>query len=53
MDLNYLHHRHQVSVFMADNAASDEARKVHRELADRYAARIAAVKRPFLTIAAA
>ena len=53
MDLNYLHHRYQVSVVMADNAASDEARKAHRELADRYAARIAAVKSPLLTIATA
>jgi hypothetical protein len=53
MDLNYLYQRHQVSLFMADNAASDEARRVHRELADRYAARIADAKRPVLTIAAA
>ena len=41
MDLNYLYHRHQISIFMADNAASEEARRVHRELGKRYAARIA------------
>lgn len=44
MDLNYLYHRHQVSLFMADNAASQQARQAHRELADRYAVRIADAK---------
>lgn len=53
MGLNYLYHRHQVSLFMATNAASDEARRVHRELTDRYAAEIAEAKIPALTIAAA
>ena len=53
MDLNDLYHRHQVSLFMAANARSDEARRVHRELAERYAAQIAAAKIPVLTIAAA
>lgn len=53
MDLNYLYHRHQVSIFMAANAASDEARRVHRELAERYAAQIAHAKLPVLTTAAA
>lgn len=41
MDLNYLYHRHQVSLYMAKNAASEDARQIHRELADRYGARIA------------
>lgn len=46
MDLNYLYQRHQVSLFMADNAASQQARRVHRELADTYASRIAEAKNP-------
>lgn len=52
MDLNYLCRRHQVSLFMADNAASEQARQVHRELAGRYAARIADAKAPVPAIAA-
>jgi hypothetical protein len=44
MDLNYLYHRHQVSLFMADHAASEPARRIHRELADSYASRIAGAK---------
>lgn len=46
MDLNYLYHRRQISLFMADNAASEAARRVHFELAETYAARIAAAKNP-------
>jgi hypothetical protein len=53
VDVNYLYHRHQVSLFMADNAASEGARRVHREFADHYAAQIAVVKRPNATIATA
>jgi hypothetical protein len=52
MDLNYLYHRHQISLFMADNAASEEARCIHRELAERYAGRIADVRKPFRTMEA-
>jgi hypothetical protein len=44
MDLNYLYQRHQVSLFMAEKAASEEARRTHREFAERYAASIAAAK---------
>lgn len=44
LDLNYLYHRHQVSLFMADNADCEQSRRVHRELADGYAARIAQAK---------
>lgn len=44
MDLNYLYHRHQISLFMADNADCERSRRVHRELADGYAARIAQAK---------
>lgn len=41
MDLNYLHHRQQVSLFMSENASSDCARLVHRQMAADYAALIA------------
>ena len=41
VDLNYLYQRQQVSQFWADNADSDEVRRVHRDFAERYAARIA------------
>lgn len=51
MDLNYLYHRHQVSLFMADNATTQQARQIHRELAGRYAARIAEAKTPVLVMA--
>lgn len=46
MDLNYLYQRQQVSRFMADNAASEQARRIHQELADGYAARIAGARFP-------
>lgn len=41
MDFNDFYHRHQVSLFLSDNAASAQARAVHRALARGYAARIA------------
>lgn len=44
VDLNDLYHRHQVSIFMAENAASDESRRIHGALAAGYAARIAGAK---------
>ena len=53
VDLNYLYQRHQVSLFLAVNAASNEARSAHRGLADGYAARIAAAKQRRAPIAAA
>jgi hypothetical protein len=37
MDLNYFHHRQQVSAFMSENAACDCSRIVHRQMADAYA----------------
>jgi len=46
MDLNYLGHRRQVSLSMAEHAACDESRRAHRALADGYAARIAGAKSP-------
>lgn len=44
LDLNYLYKRHQISLFMAEHSASDPARRIHRELAERYADRIAEAK---------
>ncbi len=41
MDLNYLYHRHGVSLMMADRAACDPSRDAHRTLAKSYARRIA------------
>ena len=41
MDLNYLYQRHQISLFMAENASSETVRRIHREFGQRYAARIA------------
>lgn len=41
MDLNYLFHRHQVSLMMAAAAAGPEARHAHGKLASRYAVQIA------------
>jgi hypothetical protein len=44
MDLNYLYQRHQVSLFMAENASDESVRRIHREFGQRYAARIADAK---------
>lgn len=41
MDLNYLYKRHQISIYMAEHAASEPARRAHRGLAAGYAAQIA------------
>jgi hypothetical protein len=41
VDLNYLYQRHQVSLFRSENAGCEQARRIHRELADRYADNIA------------
>lgn len=53
MDLNYLYQRHQVSLFMADTAGTEEVRRIHREFGERYAARIAEAKLAQLNSAAA
>jgi hypothetical protein len=45
MDLNYLYHRHQVSLFNADNAACQESRLAHRSLVAAYAILIQKTKR--------
>ena len=44
MDLNDLYRRHQISLFMAENAPDETVRQVHREFGQRYAARIANAK---------
>lgn len=41
MDLNYLLHRHQVSLVRAGNASCNQARRAHDDLATGYAVRIA------------
>lgn len=45
MDLNYLLHRHQISLDRASNAVGREARQVHAALAKNYAKQIAALRR--------
>ena len=41
MDLNYLYHRHGVSLLMAEQASCDASRAAHRIMARTYAGRIA------------
>jgi len=41
VDLNYLYQRQQVSRFNADNAACDNSRRAHREMAAAYGVLIA------------
>ena len=45
MDLNYLYHRHQVSLFRSEHAACVRSRAVHGNLADAYAEQIARSRR--------
>ena len=45
MDLNYLYHRHGVSLLMAARASCDRSRDAHRSLAAAYAERIAGAVR--------
>ncbi len=40
MDLNYLYHRHGISLMLAEQASCDRSRDAHRELAAGYATRI-------------
>ena len=58
MDLDYYRHRQQESHVMAQNAACDCSRVVHRKLADAYGllvanAASATKERPLLRVAAA
>ena len=52
MDLNYLYHRHQVSLFRAENAGCERSRAVHGQLAGAYAERIAELQSHRLQAAA-
>ena len=52
MDLNYLYHRHGVSLLMADRAVCEPSRSAHRTLAGAYAGRIAAAIRQAHGVAA-
>ncbi|HEU4809384.1 MAG TPA: hypothetical protein VFS69_01885 [Sphingomicrobium sp.] len=45
MDLNYLYHRHQVSLFNAEHATCEQSRLAHLTLVATYAAKIKAAKR--------
>lgn len=45
MDLNYLYHRHGVSLLMAGNAACERSQAAHCALAGAYAGRIAEMVR--------
>ena len=45
MDLNYLFHRHGVSLAMADRAMCDKSRDAHLEMAAAYADDIATALR--------
>ena len=44
-DLNYLYKRHQISLYMSENAACVQSRTAHRELTDAYAALITTARR--------
>lgn len=54
MDLNYLYHRHQVSLMMADSAACSRSRLAHLGLVAAYARKIEQAKseRPQLELVA-
>ena len=45
MDLNYLYHRHQVSLFNAEHATCEQSRLAHLSLVAAYAAKIEWAKR--------
>lgn len=44
MDLNYLYHHQQISLFKADNATCGSSRRQHQSMADAYAALITVAK---------
>lgn len=44
-DLNYLYQRHQISLYMSDNAACERSRSAHRGLSEAYASLIASARR--------
>ena len=45
MDLNYLYHRHQISLFNAERATCEHSRLAHLSLVASYAAKIEQAKR--------
>lgn len=45
MDLNYLYQRHQISLYMSQNAACERSRTAHRGLTEAYASLIASARR--------
>jgi hypothetical protein len=52
MDLNYLYHRHGVSLLMAEHASCARSRKAHWSFAGAYAGRIADALRQIRSLAA-
>jgi hypothetical protein len=52
VDLNYLYQRHQISVFMSENAACERSRNAHRGLMDAYASLITSARRGRLAVLA-
>jgi len=44
LGLNYLYMRQQVSLFTTEHAQSLDVRPIHRDFAERYAARMAEVR---------
>lgn len=52
MDLNYLYHRQQVSLFRSENAACVDSRTAHAGLLRAYAALISDTKRDLRQAAA-
>ena len=44
MDLNDLYKQQQISIYMAEHALSQSARRAHGELASSYAVRIAGAR---------
>ena len=50
MELNYLYHRHEMSLCMAAGAACERSRDAHRIMAAAYTNRIANVLRTSRTI---
>lgn len=44
MDLNYLYHRHGHALLMAEHATCDRSQAAHREMAEVYSDRIAAMQ---------
>lgn len=48
MDLNYLYRRHQIELFLSENARTAQSRATHRALLADFASKIAQAKREHL-----